>query len=62
MALVDRRDLKKRKVALGRMAFKERVQSICRLQRAQRVVTSCALGLKKVCREVTRSEGGMARS
>ena len=62
LVALDLRDLKKRRVALGRAAFKLRVQSICRSQKAQRVAASCALGLKKVCREVIRLGGGMARS
>ena len=62
LVALDLRDLKKRKVALGRAAFKLRVQSVCRSQKAQRVAVSCALGLKKVCQEVVRLDGGMARS
>ena len=62
LVALDLRDLKKRKVALGRAAFKLRVQSVCRSQEAQRVAASCALGLKKVCQEVVRLDGDMARS
>ena len=62
LVALDLRDLKKRKVALGRAAFKLRVQSVCRSQKAQRVAASCALGFKKVCHEVIRLDHGMARS
>ena len=62
MVALDLRDLKKRKVALGKAAFRLRVQSICRSQKAQRVAASCTWGLKKVCHEVIRLDGGMARS
>ena len=62
LVALDLRDLRKRKVALGRVACKQRVQSICKSQKAQRVAASCALGFKKVCHEVIRLDGGMARS
>ena len=61
LVTLDLRDLRKRKAALGRVAFKRRVQHICKSQKAQRVAASCALGLKKVCHEVIRLYGGMAR-
>ena len=48
LVALDLRDLKMRKKALDRAAFKARVQSFCRSQKAQRVAASCALGLKKV--------------
>ena len=60
--MLDLRDLNKREVALGEAAFRLRVQSICRSQKAQRVAASCTLGLRKVCHEVIRLDGGQARS
>ena len=62
LVTLDLRDLRRRKVALGRVAFKRRVQPICKSQKAQRVATSCAFVLKKVCHEVIRLDGGMARA
>ena len=62
LVALDLRELRKRKVALGRIAFKQRVQNLCKSQKAQKVAASCALGLKKICQQVICLVSGMARS
>ena len=47
---------------LSKAAFKARVRSICKSQKAQTVAKHCALSLKKVCQEVVAKNGALARS
>ncbi|CAE8615557.1 unnamed protein product [Polarella glacialis] len=58
----DLEGLEAQRPVLGKMAFRARVRAICRTQRSQRVAAACADGLKKVCREVIKKRGAMARS
>ena len=58
----DLADLKAGRPVLAKAAFKARVRSICKSQKAQTVAKNCALSLKKVCQEVVAKNGAMARS
>lgn len=53
----DLEDLAKKRPALNKSSYLARVRGICRSAAAQRVAQSCALGLKKVCREVLDRDG-----
>ena len=54
---MDLKDAVAKRPVLGKMAYKRRVRSVCSPRQAQRVAKACALGLKKVCKEVIRNEG-----
>ena len=54
---LDSRDAVKKRPVLSKMAYKARVRAVCRSKRAQAVASACALGLKKVCREVVKKKG-----
>ena len=58
---MDLKDAVAKRPTLGKMAYKARVRSVCASQHAQRVAKACALGLKKVCREVIRNKGAATR-
>ena len=56
-------DLTAKRPPLGKMAYRLRVQSVCRSAKAKLVAGNCCKGLRKVCREVVEvKKGGYARS
>ena len=59
---MDLEDLKAKRKPLDKAAYTARVQAVCRTQKAQRAGAACCQGLKKVCKEVVKKRGAMARS
>ena len=59
---MDLHDLRAGKPAVSRTGLKQRLQRLLKTQKAQATAGKIALGLKKVCREVSRSGGGPSRS
>ena len=59
---LDREDLRRRRPPIGALAFKARVRAIVSSQRAQRVASRIAAGLRNTCKEVIAKKGAMARS
>jgi transposase len=58
----DLADLKAKRPSLDKAAYIARVRAICRSQKAKRVASACCAGLQRVCKEVVKKKGGMARS
>jgi hypothetical protein len=64
-----RRELRKRDLAdlvagrppLGKMAYRKRIVNICRSAKARQVAGNLCKGLRKVCAEVVKKKGAMAR-
>jgi len=54
-------DLQNKRPVLGKMAYKLRIRAVIKTNKAQQVAKNCAAGLKKVCREVIKKKGAMAR-
>ena len=59
---MDLEDLKAKRPRLGKIAYRHRVRAVCRTRKAQKVAAACALGLRRVCREVVAKKGAMSRS
>ena len=59
---MDLKDLRDGKPAVSKMGLKLRLQRLVRTRKAQNVAGSIALGLRKVCREVSMNGGGPSRS
>lgn len=57
----DLDDLVAKRAPLDKTAYRQRVRSICRSKRAQRVAANCAKGLRKVCQEVIYKQGAATR-
>ena len=58
---LDLADALKKRPVLSKMAYKARVRSVCRSKRSQAVASACAIGLKKVCKEVIKKKGAATR-
>jgi hypothetical protein len=54
---LDLQDLSKKKRPLSKSAYAVRVRSLCGSQKAQRVASNFAKGLKRVCNEVIAKKG-----
>jgi hypothetical protein len=54
---LDLPDLSKKKRPLSKSAYALRVRSLCGSQKAQRVTSNFAKGLKRVCNEVIAKKG-----
>ena len=54
---LNMQDLSKKKRPLSKSAYAVRVRSRCGLQKAQRVASNFAKGLKRVCNEVIAKKG-----
>ena len=54
---LDLQDLSKKKRPLSKPAYAVRVRSLCGSQKAQRVASNFAKGLKRVCNEVIAKKG-----
>ena len=57
----DAEDLRKRRLPIGRTAFKARVRSILASRGAQDVAARIAAGFRNTCKEVVAKHGSMAR-
>jgi hypothetical protein len=54
---LDLRDLMLKKRLLTRAEYQKRVHDVLRTQKAQKVASNCALGLRKVCKKVVAKKG-----
>jgi transposase len=57
----DRADLKAKRPALTKAAYRARVQAICRTKHAQKVAKKFAQVFRKVCEEVVAKQGAASR-
>ena len=57
----DLQDLKAKRPALGRLAYRARIRQVCATQRSQRAARSFARNLRAVCKEVVLKKGARAR-
>ena len=62
LVALDLRGLKNGRPALGKSAFKLRVRSVCRTQRAKRVARNIAKSWRKTCRAVVAAKGAAVRA
>lgn len=58
---MDLKDIVAKRPIPGKLAYRRRVRTVCASARAQQVAKSCALGLKKVCKEIIQKGGAAAR-
>ena len=58
---MDLKDAVAKRPVLGKIAYRRRVRTVCASARAQQVARSCALGLKKVCKEIIQKGGEATR-
>jgi transposase len=56
---LDLKDAVSKRAVLGKTAYRERVRRVLKSQKARTVAKNCALGLRKVCKQVVQS-GGIA--
>ena len=57
----DLHDLRAKRPALGKIAYKVRIRQICASQRSQQVARSFARNMRAVCQEVVLKKGARAR-
>ena len=55
---LDLQDLTARRRALGKLAYRERVRSVCRSQKAQTVAAACYRSFRDACQRVAAAQGG----
>ena len=58
---MDLADAVAKRPVLGKMAYTQRVRGVLKQKKAQNVAKACALGLKKVCREILKKRGAATR-
>jgi hypothetical protein len=58
---MDLKDAVEKRPVLTKAAYRRRVQGVCGSRQAQRVASSCALGLKRVCKELLKKKGAATR-
>ena len=58
----DLADLVAGRPPLGKMAYRQRIQRMCRSAKAKQVSGNLCKGLRKVCKEVWQKNGAFARS
>ena len=58
MHALDMKDAMSKRAVLGKTAYRERVRRVLKSHKAQTVAQNCALGLRKVCKQVVN--GGVA--
>ena len=61
MRLKDLADLRARRPAIGKTAYKARVRQLMKTKKAQAVASRIAEGFRKTCKEVRRKKGAAAR-
>ena len=61
LVALDLKDLKSRRPAIGKAAFKQRVRNLCRTQRAQVVAQNVAKSWRKTCEAVVASRGAAVK-
>ena len=54
---MDLKDAVAKRPVLGKSAYRERVRRVLQTKRAQNVAKNCALGLRKVCKQVLHGQG-----
>ena len=57
----DLKDLKERKPALGKAAYRIRVRNICNTTKAKQVASNIHKGYKRTCREIYDANGAFCR-
>ena len=58
---MDLRDAIAKRPLLTKVAYRERIRRLCASQKAQRVASNIALGLRKTCKEVKLKRGAASR-
>ena len=61
LVALDLKDLKNRRPALGKAAFKQRVRNLCRTQRAKVVARNIAKSWRKTCVAVVAARGAAVK-
>jgi transposase len=59
---MDLEDLRKKKAPVTKAQLRIRVRNVCRTHAARKVAGACVAGLRKVCKEVIKKRGAMAKS
>jgi transposase len=57
----DLNDLVKKRLPLGKMAYRQRILAICRSPKSKTVAANIFQSFRKVCKEVLQKRGAMAR-
>ena len=58
---MDLKDAVAKHPILGKTAYRERVRRVRKSQKAKRVAQNCALGLRKVCKQVGDGSGAASK-
>ena len=61
MRLRDLEDLRKKRAALGKLAWKKRLRNVLKTKKAQDVAKAKWSSFKKVCQEVKKKKGAASR-